>query len=507
MSHAKKKHSKIYTAKEREALDRKAPATPIKASPAPRNGLTPHPLAERFPAIKGPAFDDLVSDIKEHGQREPIVILDGRILDGLNRYRACELLGIVPRAREFGSELSDGSDPRAFVISENVRRRHLNANQRAVLASDLAELGLGANQHGSANLPTLSQAEAAALCGTSERTVRSARCAMNPPTLVDPEAEGGTPSRLAAKAGLQDQLDAWREFVRDGETKISKAATCAERPDLVDLIQRADLVAKAGDHSKDPAETKRLFQEAIQRQLDGDSAEPEKAEQTSGRGKPAWLMRALVRHYSYLGDLICDPLAGYGSTLRAARDEGRRAVGSEIDASVARIANDSDIRVGRWQDALSDIDMVDAVICDPPYSARTHSAGTTRNDDSTAIGLTPTYNCWTPEDVSEFVDAWAPRTKRWLVALTDSELWPAWRESCERNGLHTFQPIPCVIRGMSVRVGGDGPSSWAIWAVVARTKEASNMGTRPGAYVGTKTRALWDPEESEEADEEDSNGE
>jgi hypothetical protein len=48
-------------------------------------------------------------------------------------------------------------------------------------------------------------------------------------------------------------------------------------------------------------------------------------------GKPLALMRALVRHYSRPGDLIADPCAGYGTTLRAALIEGRRAVGAEID--------------------------------------------------------------------------------------------------------------------------------------------------------------------------------
>jgi site-specific DNA-methyltransferase (adenine-specific) len=51
----------------------------------------------------------------------------------------------------------------------------------------------------------------------------------------------------------------------------------------------------------------------------------------SGRGKPLELMRALVRDYTRPGDLVCDPLAGYGSTLIAAIAEGRRAVGAEMD--------------------------------------------------------------------------------------------------------------------------------------------------------------------------------
>lgn len=48
-------------------------------------------------------------------------------------------------------------------------------------------------------------------------------------------------------------------------------------------------------------------------------------------GKPLGLMRALVRDYSRPGALICDPCAGYGTTLDAARQEGRQAIGTEID--------------------------------------------------------------------------------------------------------------------------------------------------------------------------------
>ena len=48
-------------------------------------------------------------------------------------------------------------------------------------------------------------------------------------------------------------------------------------------------------------------------------------------GKPAALMRALIRDYTRPGDLVCDPCAGGGTTLLAAVQEGRRAVGSEMD--------------------------------------------------------------------------------------------------------------------------------------------------------------------------------
>lgn len=47
-------------------------------------------------------------------------------------------------------------------------------------------------------------------------------------------------------------------------------------------------------------------------------------------GKPLALMRAIVRDYTRPGDLVCDPCAGGGTTLLAARMEGRRAIGAEM---------------------------------------------------------------------------------------------------------------------------------------------------------------------------------
>jgi hypothetical protein len=49
-------------------------------------------------------------------------------------------------------------------------------------------------------------------------------------------------------------------------------------------------------------------------------------------------MRALVRDYSRPGDLVCDPCAGAGTTLVAAKMSGRRFIGSDIDAAHVAIA-------------------------------------------------------------------------------------------------------------------------------------------------------------------------
>jgi hypothetical protein len=57
-------------------------------------------------------------------------------------------------------------------------------------------------------------------------------------------------------------------------------------------------------------------------------------------GKPLALMEALVRDYSEPGDLVCDPCAGGGTTLLAAKLLGRRYVGSDIGAAHVEIARE-----------------------------------------------------------------------------------------------------------------------------------------------------------------------
>jgi hypothetical protein len=48
-------------------------------------------------------------------------------------------------------------------------------------------------------------------------------------------------------------------------------------------------------------------------------------------GKPLSAMEAIVRDYSREGDLVCDPCAGAGTTLIAAKRLGRRVLGMEQD--------------------------------------------------------------------------------------------------------------------------------------------------------------------------------
>lgn len=95
-----------------------------------------HPAADLFPMIDDYEMDALVDDIKANGLREPGWLMpDGALLDGRNRLKACQLAGVAMEWRTY-----TGSDPVAHVLSLNMRRRHLNAGQKAMVALNVKAL-------------------------------------------------------------------------------------------------------------------------------------------------------------------------------------------------------------------------------------------------------------------------------------------------------------------------------------------------------------------------------
>jgi N6-adenosine-specific RNA methylase IME4 len=164
-----------------------------------------HELANLFPLMEGAELEDLRDDIKSQGLKEPIWTFQGSILDGRNRVRACEAAGIpIPTdmIRDFDPAV-DG-DPLAWVISKNLKRRHLNESQRAFVASKIANMRRGerTDLEPSANLPKVDQPTAAAMFRVSERSVRSAVVLRNQgePELQHAVEQGHLAVSLAEKA-------------------------------------------------------------------------------------------------------------------------------------------------------------------------------------------------------------------------------------------------------------------------------------------------------------------
>jgi ParB-like chromosome segregation protein Spo0J len=106
-------------------------------------GFKVHPAASLFPLLKGEAFDELVASIRQHGIRQPVVTLDGVLVDGRNRVRAVERLaeeGVTVDLAAIELSLPEGESVADWVRSTNIVRRHLTADVRAVIVSQLAPM-------------------------------------------------------------------------------------------------------------------------------------------------------------------------------------------------------------------------------------------------------------------------------------------------------------------------------------------------------------------------------
>lgn len=151
-----------------------------------------HPIANIFPLIEGEHFDELVADIREHGLREPIVLLDGKILDGRNRYRACVAAGILPESLDTltvpqlkyikhylaaGAEMPPQTDLLAFVVSKNLHRRQLTDDQRRMVGARMVNLKAGrpVNDEKSSQFANISRDDAATLMKTDVAGIDRAR--------------------------------------------------------------------------------------------------------------------------------------------------------------------------------------------------------------------------------------------------------------------------------------------------------------------------------------------
>jgi len=92
-----------------------------------------HEYADIFPMMDGIDFDNLKKDLTDNGfdKTRPIILHEGKILDGRNRFKACNELSINPFFENF-----TGKEPLKFVISTNLNRRHLTESQRACVSQD-----------------------------------------------------------------------------------------------------------------------------------------------------------------------------------------------------------------------------------------------------------------------------------------------------------------------------------------------------------------------------------
>ena len=91
-----------------------------------------------FPEAKDEDYARLLDDIRANGfdQKQPVTLYQGEVLDGWNRTKACQELGIKPPTVIF---TGTDADAIAFVMRTN-KRRNLNSGQWACIAAEADDL-------------------------------------------------------------------------------------------------------------------------------------------------------------------------------------------------------------------------------------------------------------------------------------------------------------------------------------------------------------------------------
>ena len=184
----------------------------IRYEKTPETPAAWHPYANLFPWIDGAAREEFKADIRKNGVIEPIVMYEGMILDGRNRYEVARDLGIEYPITDY-----IGDDPLGFVIAKNLTRRHLTESQRAMVAADIGKLDRG-GLRGKGSIDPLSAEQRAELTGVGRASVVRA----------DAVKEHGIPEVAAA--------------VKQGDMAVSMAADIAKLPhdEQRKLIEAAD---------------------------------------------------------------------------------------------------------------------------------------------------------------------------------------------------------------------------------------------------------------------------
>jgi len=101
--------------------------------------LLAHPIAMQFPEIDADTYVDLKRSMRERGYcaEHPIVLFEGRVLDGRNRLRAARETNTTPVVRVYDGDYAGAIE---LAIRENLHRRHLTAGQRAIIADSLSAM-------------------------------------------------------------------------------------------------------------------------------------------------------------------------------------------------------------------------------------------------------------------------------------------------------------------------------------------------------------------------------
>jgi ParB-like chromosome segregation protein Spo0J len=177
----------------------------------------PHPLAKLIPPMTTEEFRELADDIGKYGLNEPIVLFEDKILDGLHRAKSCAKSGVPPRYIEF-ADLAPAireAGPLRFVITKNLKRRHLTTSQKSAVAAKLVEQMALAEKNGAG----ISRSNERKIAGKRGRPAEGGE-----KTVVVAAALGVSPASVKRARKVLKESPKQFEKIAAGKLTVGKAA-------------------------------------------------------------------------------------------------------------------------------------------------------------------------------------------------------------------------------------------------------------------------------------------
>ncbi len=211
--------------------------------------MNAHPVADIFPVLGDAEYEMLRESIRKDGQKHACVDWTDEngecwLLDGRNRLRACEELGIAPRFETFVGSEQDAVD---LAASLNVARRQSTPGQRAAAAVELVDVykeRFPQGRHHPANVPAEDNRDRAArVTGATPRYVSDlAWVKRERPDLFEAVKQG----RKTANAAIQ--------ATRGGASKKRERDPLSEILEVIEYLtkEQRDIVRGALAQFEDP---------------------------------------------------------------------------------------------------------------------------------------------------------------------------------------------------------------------------------------------------------------
>ncbi len=355
-----------------------------------------HPVANIFPMMDQDSLDELIEDISKNGLLEAIwTDQDGKIIDGRNRYKACCRLGIQPTFQTWDGQGSLTE----FVVSLNLKRRHLTSSQKACVALEIVQIlaveakerqriagasyGRGKEKEKVVELfPQAierSRNTAAKIVGTNPRYVSDAKkLKAGAPQVFDSIASG--------KLNIQEGKAIARLKEPQQKTVLDKIDLGIDVPDAIRETKREMVRDNYAAFKEEKGISK---QEWWGEKLKG-LPDEEKFEQLGisfqpydvwnvnfchdlfGSEHPGQVPGQLVMHtlafYTKEGYTVIDPMAGSGTVIDVCTVMGRKCYGYDIDMRHGRSdILQHDMAKDGWPETIKEADLI---FWDAPYYAK-----------------------------------------------------------------------------------------------------------------------------------------